>query len=320
VTEKEVLKIIPRVFHHISIHAQAEHRFSYIDPPLAQLPTDLEDIYIPDPGWPWLCWDWSQIEDWIIGILCQDPQFLKELAEGWDKHTILCIELFDLPPCPDYTDPNSPAWRRACNLINCRHENRRCYEQVRPGDIAEWQWEVSWKGKDDLRRKLAKNLGHALKYGKDPRLAHHMPGFKAAGIPKERAIRGASRYLARYPLMLEWRARVADYALRTGEVRDFTGRRWPIFERDIEAVKRRAYNGPGQMGVSSVHNTVMDLTNQTFGEDVLFKWGKHDSQKWAIIENLWDRINPGIRKIVLREWDVEGHPTVFPARFEEVWA
>ncbi len=295
-TENEVLRIIPRVFHTINIHAQAEHRFSYVDPPLAQLPTDLEDIYIPDPGWPWFCWDWKQIEDWIIGILCQDPQFLKELAEGWDKHTILCVELFDLPPCPDFIDP---------------HEGPLA---------ATWRAEVKWKGKEDLRRKLSKNLGHALKYGKDPKLAHHMPGFKAAGIPKERSIRGATRYLARYPQMLEWRARVADYALRTGEVRDFTGRRWPIFDRDIEAVKRRAYNGPGQMGVSSIHNTVMDLTNQTFGEDVLFKWGKHDSHKWGIIEPKWDRITPGIKNIVLREWDVEGHPTVFPADFAEVWA
>ncbi|KKM76647.1 hypothetical protein LCGC14_1378120, partial [marine sediment metagenome] len=270
-TENEVLRIIPRVFHTINIHAQAEHRFSYLDPPLAQLPTDLEDIYIPDPGWPWFCWDWKQAEDWIIGILCQDPQFLKELAEGWDKHTILCVELFDLPPCPDFIDP---------------HEGPLA---------AAWRAEVKWKGKEDLRRKLSKNLGHALKYGKDPKLAHHMPGFKAAGIPKERSIRGATRYLARYPYMLEWRARVADYALRTGEVRDFTGRRWPIFERDIEAVKRRAYNGPGQMGVSSIHNSVMDLVNQTFGEDVLFKWGKHDSHKWAIIEPKWDRITPGIK-------------------------
>lgn len=295
-TEREVLNVIPRIFHTINIHAQAEHRFSYTDPPLAQLPEDLEDLYIPDPGWPWRGWDWIRCEDYIIGYECQDEQFLRELREGWDTNVILAAELFDLPPPPDPRDPHK-------GLANER-----------------WRAEVQWRGKGDKRRKLGKNLNHALKYGKDPRLAHHMPGFKAAGIGKSQAIRAATRYLARYPRMLEWRAKVAEKALKTREVRDFTGRRWIIWEKDIEAIKRRAYNGPGQMGVSSIHNTVMVQIAERFGADVLFKWGKHDAQYWAVRESQWSTVVPQMDQIVEQEWDFYGRRVRFPAHFKEVYA
>jgi len=295
-TPAEVFKVIPRVFHHISIHTQEEHRFSYTDPPLAQLPEDLEDLYLPDPGWPWLAWDYNQLEDYIIGHESQDKQYLLELDEGWDGHTVFTVELFDLPPCPDYCDPHFG-------------------EQT-----AAWRKEVKWKGKGDKRRKLGKNGRHALKYGKDPRLMHLMPGYRAAGIKKDMAIRGATRFLARYPRMLEWRASVAQEALKTGIVRDFRGRRWVIFERNIEAIKRRAYNGPGQIGASSIHNKVMDDINQEFGEQVSFKWGKHDSNRWAIIQQWWNEIVPRMKAIVEQEWDFRGRKVVFPATFKEVWA
>lgn len=293
-TEREVLHVIDRVYHSISIHAQAEHRFSYTAPPLATLPDDLEDLYVPDSGWPERGWDWTQIEDYIIGYESQDAQYLRELREGWDGHTILACELFDLPPTPDPVDPhNGPA-------------------------AASWRVDVRWAGKGDKRRKLAKNLRHALKYGKDPRLAHHMPGFRAAGVKKEAAIRGALRYLARYPRMLEWRAKVAEYALKTREVRDFTGRRWVIWEKNVEAIKRRAYNGPGQMGVSSIHNTTMVQIADAFGDDVLFKRGKHDAQRWAIREARWDAIVPQFDALVEQEWDFRGRRVRFPAKFYEV--
>ena len=100
-TPAEVLKIVPRVFHTITLHTQEEHRFSYTDPPLAQLPEDLEDLYMPDPGWPWLTRDQDQVESRIIGEEAQDAQFMREINEGWDQHTLLAIELFDLPPVPD---------------------------------------------------------------------------------------------------------------------------------------------------------------------------------------------------------------------------
>jgi len=72
--------------------------------------------------------------------------------------------------------------------------------------------------------------------------------------------------------------------------------------------------------VSSMHNTIIDQIDQTFGERVLFKWGKHDAQKWAIAEAEWDGIIPSIKAIVEQAWDFRGRKVVFPATFKEVWA
>jgi len=52
---------------------------------------------------------------------------------------------------------------------------------------------------------------------------------------------------------------------------------------------------------------------------VLFKWGKHDANKWAVNEAEWDGIIPGIKAIVEQEWDFRGRKVVFPATFKEVY-
>ena len=76
------MRIVERVHHGIATHIQANARWSYFDPPLAQIPRDLGYIYIPDPGWPWHTFDHDQIELRLVACECQDPTMLKALQEG----------------------------------------------------------------------------------------------------------------------------------------------------------------------------------------------------------------------------------------------
>jgi len=289
------MNVKSRVHHEVSIHAQSERRFSYYNPPLGQLPQDLEDLYIPDPGWPWLSWDWDQMEPKLLCALCKDEQLTKEITEGWDRYTIFACMLFQLPMVPTPIDVVGSSINQT------------------------WLQEVGWKHKGDKRRKLAKNGVLALQYGKDPKQMMHMPGYRAVGIKRTIAIRAAQQFLSRYPRMLQWRRKVAEHAIRYREVRDFMGARWCLLETNEEALKRKAYNGPMQMGVSSIHNTVMVQIKRAYGSDVLWKKGKHDAQTWAIREEAYSTIVPGIREIVEQEWDIEGTPTRFSAVFEETW-
>lgn len=70
-----------RWFPQFKIHAQATGRWSTTDPPLAQLPVDLESLIGPDPGEVWLGHDWSQIEPRLLEALCGDEDALAH----WDE-------------------------------------------------------------------------------------------------------------------------------------------------------------------------------------------------------------------------------------------
>ena len=67
------------------LHAQASGRWSTNDPPLAQLPADLQDIICPDPGTTWLGWDWKQIEPRILEAITKDEEALAR----WDEDRYL---------------------------------------------------------------------------------------------------------------------------------------------------------------------------------------------------------------------------------------
>lgn len=289
--------IVSRVYHEIKVHTQAEYRFTYTKPPLAQLPSDLEDIYRPDPGWPWYCWDWDQCEPRFLAVLSEDQQLQREIDEGWDRHTIITCAIFGLPYPPTFinpsTSPECDAWRR----------------------------EVRWQGKGDKRRRAGKSLGLALSYGKDPNRAWDMPGFKSLGLKKGMVTRGAHNFLLRYPQMLQWRREQAEYALKHREVRDWMGGRWALLGDDPEKLKRQSWNGPCQIGVSRLHNQVfVEIWSGIGPEEVLFKYGGHDAQRWAVREAHRENTRLWIKEIVLRPRLINGKQVVFPASFKWIEA
>jgi len=83
-----------RVYHHISIHSQDNARWSYTDPPLATLPSDLETLYVPDKNWPWFGWDWKAAEIRVIACEARSRYLLDCLEKGYDIHTLTAIDIF----------------------------------------------------------------------------------------------------------------------------------------------------------------------------------------------------------------------------------
>jgi len=53
--------LVGRLFPEFHIHAQANARWSTLNPPMAQLPDDLSDIVMPDEGHMWFKYDWDQM-------------------------------------------------------------------------------------------------------------------------------------------------------------------------------------------------------------------------------------------------------------------
>ena len=74
--------------------AQNTGRWSTVNPPLAQLPHSLREGLIPDKGWKWVEFDYSQIELRIIAALANDIPLLTAFEKGWDVHSFNATGFF----------------------------------------------------------------------------------------------------------------------------------------------------------------------------------------------------------------------------------
>ena len=83
-----------RLYPHFMIHTQETGRWSITDPPLQQLPRDLRDIIIPDTGEAWVSWDWSGIEEVLLGALSGETTILDAVRDGQDLHAAQAREIF----------------------------------------------------------------------------------------------------------------------------------------------------------------------------------------------------------------------------------
>jgi hypothetical protein len=126
--------ILDRVHPRIATHSQANARFSTTDPPMATLPADLRDLYMPDEEWPWFGWDWDQQELRLIAAIANDHPLLEAFKNGWDVHTMNACDIFDIPYPIDLKNP---------------HKSPSC---------AEWRATHGWGGKDDTRRVFSKRF------------------------------------------------------------------------------------------------------------------------------------------------------------------
>lgn len=290
------MRIVDRVVPHASIHAQAERRWSWYDPPLAQLPTDLEDIYMPDDWWPWLTFDWDQAEPRIQQALSGDERLKEEIETGVNRYTIFACMLFQLPMVPT-----------PINVMSAP-ENQ------------EWIKATGWRHKKDKRYKLGKNGVLGLGYEKDPHNMPKMPGYKAAGIKPGISIKSARDWNARYPQLQQWKHELHRDATLQRIVRDFVGARWVLITTDADELKRQASNGPMQLGVSTMHNTMIVEVKERWPRDTILKKGKHDSLTFGIRQDVWSPVSSGIRQLVSEYvWRIADKEILIPAVFEEVF-
>jgi len=287
--------LVDRLHPEFHIHAQANARWSTLNPPMAQLPADLRDIVMPDEGTGWLEWDWDQFELRINAATCGDLPSLEAFANGYDIHTLNACDLFGLSYPTDKRDPHKSPTN------------------------AEWRLNVKWEGKDDPRRVFAKRFVYRLDYGGDPARAGDIPGARALGLTSTTLVQASNRYLSQHPAKARWRR---DTRLRISRppgggvpyAENFLGRKRRISESG-PAAWRIAFDYPMQSGVSDVANlTAIRIERELPWLELMYQM--HDGWKYQCpLERLEDT-EPLLKSIVESEWNVYGTKVVFPATFK----
>ena len=285
-------RIVKRVYPDIHIHAQASGRHSTTNPPLAQVPEKLaKTLFIPDPDEVWFCFDWVQQELIMNAILSDDTPTLEAIQKGWDVHTMVCCELFDLEKPPDLQDPHHALVNRA------------------------WRETVQWEGKADPRRHYTKAFEYSLDYGKDPKNMDKIPNARKLGITSRVAEKMARRYLSAHPNKARSREKIRRDAINYGMVRTFAGRRRMLLS-DGNAKVREAFNHPMQGGGADILNLTILAVKDRFPYS-RYIYGVHDSAKFAFPLKYAGRDWEPFQEIVEREWDIYGRKIRFPAEFEQ---
>ena len=288
--KSKIVAIKDRIYPQFKIHAQASGRWSTTNPPLAQLPLDLRDIIMPDVGYSWVSFDWSNIERRNLQALTGSKR-LKEIFEnGYDMHTLTMCDVFGFEYPPNKKDPDAP-------------EN------------AEWAAKIRWTGKDDIRRTFAKRFSYRADYGGDPKGAGNIPGAKQLQLTPAKLVAASQRYLKSDPDYYAWRNKQAALAVRTRCVRTFTGRRRLLLGDDQAAI-RESFNHPNQGGVADIFNLTVVEISETYPE-YRFVYGMHDSQVWSVPSEQYEEAKSAIQKIAEKEWLINGQRVVFPASFKE---
>lgn len=284
--------VVDRIYPQFKIHAQASGRWSTTNPPLAQLPSDLRDIVMPDDGDVWIGWDWDQIELRLLAGLANDKPYLEAFANGWDVHTI-----------------------NMCDLFGIRKPHDLTMTSTDPRQL-EWILSENYGGKDDVRRVFAKRFVYRLNYGGEPKLAGDIPGASVLGLGKYELVQASQRYLTAHPSMAAWRVQAAADARANGVSRTFMGRRRRLLSGG-QAATREAFNHPMQGGVADILNLVTVRIAREL-PDATLAYTMHDSAWWAVPAHASEESFASIRSIVEDVWDVQGIKIGFPATFKRV--
>lgn len=195
-----------RVYPHM-LPTQANGRWSVTHPPIINFPSDIRDVVQPDPGWPWLTWDWDALYARFCAAYTHDTDDLEAFKHGYDVHTITACRMTKLELPPDLKDP---------------HTSPAC---------AAWREKHGWKGKDDKRRVLAK-VRYALIFGKDwtaVRGSKYERDMVKMGFPVSDMEKAAKLFLQSKPNLVSTRMKYFEELAKKGEARTIFGRRRKLF-------------------------------------------------------------------------------------------
>lgn len=293
VVDKEggVVDIKDVVYPRFLAHAQASGRWSTVDPPMAQIPKNLQDLVQPHEGERWIEWDWDQIELRILAALSHDEVYTEAFRLGWDIHTLNTCDVFGWPYPEDRSNPH--------------------FSDVDYG----WRKSIHWGGKDDPRRRFAKVFIFRLNYGGEAKTATDIPGVKQLGLDAKALVAGSQSYLKKHPRIRDYWNSITAEGIQRREVRTFMGRRRRLLVDGKNAMKRLIYNHPMQGGVSDVFNTTLVRMAEAL-PNATFAYGVHDAQKWSVKEGDYDSARQRAYEIVHTPWNIGGESVVFPATFK----
>ena len=270
--------------------AQATGRWSTTEPPLAQLPDDLRDIVVPDPGYDLIGFDFDQIELRLQAVEAGDADLLGVFERGEDVHTMNTCDIFGLPRPPTLKDP---------------HKSPAC---------AAWREAVHWEGKDDPRRVFSKRFVYRNNYGGDPAMAGDIPGAKQLGLDGPKLVAASNRYLARHPAIARYWGGIRRQVAAKREIRSFLGRRRRLLGKTAKAI-RAAYDHPMQGGCTDVFNLTCIAIKERW-PFLIWAWGMHDSQYWLCPKSKTAEVMQELPAIVEREWVINGRTIRFTAAYK----
>lgn len=285
--------LMDRMFPDMLTHTQKTGRWSTVDPPIAQLPTELRDIICPDPGEVWISWDWSAIEPRILAAYCGSRILERAFNEGIDLHTWTVCSTFGYEYPPDLIDP---------------HKNPLCQA---------WREKYKWKGKDDPRRVFAKGARYEMYYGGSGNNA--AAGAAMFGLDLKVLKQACQQLVSADPEYAQWRRHIEEQIKRTRILRTFMGRP-RRFLKGGQKMIREGLDQPMQGGVSDIANTTVVMLDEAHIEGFQFAWSMHDSQKWHTKREL---VTPAfmdwVRQIGERPHVINGKPVVFPIDLEIIY-
>jgi len=221
-------------------YAQASLRLSWVDPPMQNVPADLECMFGPDPGSVWFGWDWSGQEDWFHAAEAGDTLTLKALERGEDLHTLKARQLFGIPS--DVPVDKKGAQRDFGKRY--RHRLKFAYPWV-PENL--------------------KNMPGVKKLGLDMKNIIQIMARDAAANPRYiawRERRAATLMSKRYDLFQD--------------IPTYTGRFRRSFERDARLI-RVGLNASQGCGADQLYATLVALSKAFPRAEVQLAYSAHDS-------------------------------------------
>lgn len=289
------MNIVERIHPSIAIHTQASGRHSTTGHPqkdggfpLAQLPSRLHDIFIPDKGEFWFGGDFSGQEVWIISAEANDLPTLDALKAGYDSHTLAL-----------------------CDGMGWPYPNNK----FKPKEDRKWLQQIGIEETFGKWRKWFKSCRLALNYGKRKEYLYKVPGSATLGITQTKGIDIAERYLEKHPALVQYWERLGRHIEKTSTVTSFTGRRRMLHARG-DAKRREGFNGPMQQGGADILNLTIVRVCSAF-RVARYKYGVHDSFWFSFPMSYFERMNE-ILKTINQPFIINGHSLNIPIEYKEI--
>lgn len=285
--------ILERIHPDMLTHSQKTGRWSTVDPPIAQLPSDLRDLVCPDEGQVWIKWDWSAIEPRILEGYCNSKILRRAFDEGIDLHTWTVCAAFGYDFPPNLIDPHKSP------------------------ESKEWREKYRWKGKDDPRRVFAKTARYEMYYGGTG--ANAAASAALFGLDPKVLKRACAALISADPEYYSWRLNIEETIKRTRVLRTFMGRPRRFLKGGHKMV-REGLDQPMQGGVSDIANTTVVMLDEQTEAWFQFAWSMHDSQNWHCPrEQATPEFIEWVRSVAARPHTINGRAVAFPIDLEVVY-
>jgi uracil-DNA glycosylase family 4 len=292
--------VVDRVYPNFAIHAQKTGRWSTTNPPLAQLPSDLRNIIIPDEGECWVHWDWKGMELHFLEVHSGSHILRQAHSEGIDLHTWTMCKMFGYQLPSNLKDPFGDSVNQS------------------------WRDRYNLKSSSDPRRVFSKSSRFEMAYGGT--------GSNAArkairmGLGKHEVQQALNNLLTADSDYYRWRQTIERQVKVTRVIRSFTGRprRFLTVSKDhgtaVPAkVVREALDYPMQAGTADLFNLTLIEICKTY-KFITFAWGIHDAMfLHCSLKDATDETIEGIKNIATKEYTINGQTKRFPLDFEMIY-